>query len=155
MNSWHFINGRSRDCKMKIIIANSSPDPIYEQICKQIKTQIISGDLEEGAALPSIRKLAQELNISVITTKRAYEDLEREGFIDTVAGKGSFVAVQNQEFLREKRMKIVEDKLTEAICEAKMLGLGADELKEMLGILYDEEDLESLTPHEKEILNNK
>ncbi|UCH96410.1 MAG: GntR family transcriptional regulator [Candidatus Aminicenantes bacterium] len=125
---------------MKIIIANSSPDPIYEQIVRQVKTQIISGELEEGTALPSIRKLARELNISVITTKRSYEDLEREGFIDTVAGKGSFVAVQNKEFLREKRMKIVEDKLGEAISEAKMLGLGIEELKEMMGILYDEEE---------------
>jgi GntR family transcriptional regulator len=126
--------------KMKIIIANSSPDPIYEQIVRQVKTQIISGELEEGTALPSIRKLARELNISVITTKRSYEDLEREGFIDTVAGKGSFVAVQNKEFLRETRMKIVEDKLGEAISEAKMLGLGIEELKEMMGILYAEEE---------------
>ena len=125
---------------MKIIIANSSSDPIYEQIARQVKAQIISGDLEEGSALPSIRKLALELNISVITTKRSYEDLEREGFIDTVAGKGSFVAIQNKEFLREKRMKIVEDKLGEAISEAKMLGLGIEELKEMMGILYDVED---------------
>jgi len=125
---------------MKIIIANSSPDPIYEQIVRQVKTQIISGELEEGTALPSIRKLARELNISVITTKRSYEDLEREGFIDTVAGKGSFVAVQNKEFLRETRMKIVEDKLGDAISEAKMLGLGIEELKEMMGILYDEEE---------------
>lgn len=138
---------------MKIIIANSSPDPIYEQIIKQIKTQIISGELEEGTALPSIRRLAQELNISVITTKRSYEDLEREGFIDTVAGKGSFVAVQNKEFLREKRMKIVEEKLGEAISEAKMLGLGIDELKEMLGILYDEEGIDSPLAKEKEISN--
>jgi len=138
---------------MKIIIANSSPDPIYEQIIKQIKTQIISGELEEGTALPSIRKLAQELNISVITTKRSYEDLEREGFIDTVAGKGSFVAVQNKEFLREKRMKIVEEKLGEAISEARMLGLGIGELKEMLGILYDEEGIDSFPENEKEISN--
>lgn len=138
---------------MKIIIANSSPDPIYEQIIRQIKTQIISGDLEEGTALPSIRKLAQELNISVITTKRAYDDLEREGFIDTVAGKGSFVSVQNKEFLREKRMKIVEEKLGEAISEARLLGLGADELKEMLDILYDEEGAGSLTSHEEGIAN--
>lgn len=138
---------------MKIIIANSSPDPIYEQIIKQIKTQIISGELEEGTALPSIRRLAQELNISVITTKRSYEDLEREGFIDTVAGKGSFVAVQNKEFLREKRMKIVEEKLGEAISEAKMLGLGIGELKEMLGILYDEEDIDLSPSMEKEISN--
>ncbi len=138
---------------MRIVIANSSPDPIYEQIIKQIKTQIISGELEEGTALPSIRKLAQELNISVITTKRSYEELEREGFIDTVAGKGSFVAVQNKEFLREKRMKIVEEKLGEGISEAKMLGLGIEELKEMLGILYDEEGIDSLPEYEKEISN--
>lgn len=128
---------------MKIIISNSSPDPIYEQIKKQIKSQIINGELNEGQTLPSIRKLAKELQISVITSKRAYEDLEREGFIDTVTGKGSFVAAQNKEFLREKRMKIVEDKLGEAISEAKMLGIGIDELKEMLTILYQEESVDS------------
>jgi GntR family transcriptional regulator len=128
---------------MKIIVSNSSPDPIYEQIKKQIKSQIINGELEEGQTLPSIRKLAKELQISVITTKRAYEDLEREGFIDTVTGKGSFVAAQNKEFLREKRMKIVEDKLSEALSEAKMLGIGIDELKEMLVLLYEEESVDS------------
>ncbi len=128
---------------MKIIISNSSPDPIYEQIKKQIKSQIINGELDEGATLPSIRKLAKELQISVITTKRAYEDLEREGFIDTVTGKGSFVAAQNKEFLREKRMKIVEDKLSGAISEAKMLGIGIDDLKEMLVLLYEEENVDS------------
>ena len=128
---------------MKIIISNSSPDPIYEQIKKQIKSQIINGELDEGQTLPSIRKLAKELQISVITTKRAYEDLEREGFIDTVTGKGSFVAAQNKEFLREKRMKIVEDKLGGAISEAKMLGIGIHELKEMLVLLYEEENVDS------------
>ena len=138
---------------MKIIIANSSPDPIYEQITRQIKTQIISGELSEGAPLPSIRKLAQELNISVITTKRAYEDLEREGFIDTVVGKGSFVAVQNKEFLREKKMKIVEEKLSEAIFEARMLGLSNKELQEMLSLLYEEEEFEPLSKHEQEVSN--
>ncbi len=138
---------------MKIIIANSSPDPIYEQITKQIKNQIISGQLVEGEALPSIRKLARELQISVITTKRAYEDLEREGFIDTVTGKGSFVAVQNKEFLREKRMKIVEEKLSGAISEAKMLGISIEELKEMLGILYEEEAFDSLPAQEHEFTN--
>ena len=138
---------------MKIIIANSSPDPIYEQITRQIKSQIISGDLSEGEALPSIRKLARELQISVITTKRAYEDLEREGFIDTVAGKGSFVAIQNKEFLKEKRMKIVEEKLGEAISEAKMLGISIEELKEMLGILYEEEEFDSFPVQEHGISN--
>ena len=125
---------------MKIIISNSSPDPIYEQIGRQIKAQIISGDLAEGESLPSIRRLAQDLQISVITTKRAYDELEREGFINKVGGKGTFVAVQNQELLREKKMKIVEDKLSEAVSEAKMLGIGLAQLKDMLLLLYKEED---------------
>ena len=125
---------------MKIIISNSSVDPIYEQIIKQIKNQIINGELDEEDPLPSIRRLARELGISVITTKRAYEELEREGFIDTVGGKGSFVAGQNKEFLKEKKMKAVEDKLTEAVTEARMLDIGYKELKEMLSILYKEEE---------------
>jgi GntR family transcriptional regulator len=132
---------------MKIIIANSSPDPIYEQITKQVKAQIISGELIEGEPLPSIRKLAKELHISVITTKRAYEDLEREGYIDTVTGKGSFVAMQNKEFLREKKMKILEEKLMDALSEAKMLGINIEELKEMLELLYQEEDFDSTPEH--------
>jgi GntR family transcriptional regulator len=125
---------------MKIIISNSSPDPIYEQIDRQIKAQIISGELGEGDPLPSIRRLAQELQISVITTKRAYEELEKEGFIDTVEGKGSYVAMQNKEFLREKKMKIVEEKLHEAVREARLLGIGLPELKEMLVLLHKEKD---------------
>ena len=125
---------------MKIIISNSSPDPIYEQISRQIKAQIISGELNEGDALPSIRKLAMELQISVITTKRAYEILEQEGFIDTVGGKGCFVAAQNKEFLREKKMKIVEEKLSEAVEEARILGISFTELNEMLSLLYKEDE---------------
>ena len=127
------------DRPMRILIANSSPDPIYEQIVRQVKTQIIAGDLAEGAPLPSIRKLAQDLQISVITTKRAYEELEREGFIDTIGGKGTYVAAQNQEFLREKRMKVVEEKLAAAVSEARLLGIGFEELKEMLGLLSKED----------------
>ena len=123
---------------MKIIIANSSQDPIYEQIARQIKTQIISGELAEGAPLPSIRGLAQDLAISVITTKRAYEELEREGFIDTVGGKGTFVASQNPQFMREQRMRAVEEKLAAAVEEARLLGIGADELARMLELLYKE-----------------
>jgi GntR family transcriptional regulator len=123
---------------MKIIISNSSPDPIYEQITRQIKSQILSGDLREGDSLPSIRKLAQELQISVITTKRAYEELEKEGFVDTVEGKGSFVAMQNKALLREKKMKVVEDKLAQAVDEARLLGITRTELEEMLGLLYRE-----------------
>ncbi|UCE07693.1 MAG: GntR family transcriptional regulator [bacterium] len=124
---------------MKIIISNSSPDPIYEQVSKQIKAQIISGEMAEGDALPSIRKLAMELQISVITTKRAYEELEKEGFIDTVSGKGCFVAMQNKELLREKKMKTVEDLLSDAVSEAKKLGISFKEIKEMLELLYNEE----------------
>jgi len=122
---------------MKIIISNASSEPIYEQIGKQIKAQIISGDLKEGDGLPSIRKLAQELHISVITTKRSYEELEKEGFIDTVGGKGTFVAIQNKELLREKKMKTIEDMMDDTVTEAQKLGITFRELQEMLAILYD------------------
>ena len=125
---------------MKIIIYNASQKPIYFQIAEQIKNQIISGELKEGEPLSSIRKLAQELQISVITTKRAYEELEKEGFIDTVGGKGCFVAMQNKELLREKKMKMVEDRLIKAVTEAKLLGVRLEELKEMLTLLYKEDE---------------
>jgi len=123
---------------MNIIISNSSPEPLYEQIVKQIKNQIIIGELEPGDSLPSIRNLAKDLRISVITTKRAYEELEKDGFIETVAGKGSFVAGQNKELLREKRLRMIEEKLSEVILESKVLGLSKGELKEMLELLYEE-----------------
>ena len=122
---------------MKIIISNSSADPIYEQIEKQVKNQIINGELQQGDALPSIRKMAKELQISVITSKRAYEELEKEGFIDTVGGTGCFVAAQNKEFLREKRMRIIESKLSEVVVEARMIGITTKELQEMLLLLYE------------------
>jgi len=125
---------------VKVIISNSSPDPIYEQITRQIKAQILSGDLAEGDSLPSIRRLAQDLQISVITTKRAYDELEREGFLNTVGGKGTFVAVQNQELLREKKMKVVEEKMAEAVAEARLLRIGLAQLKDMLLLLYKEKD---------------
>ena len=124
---------------MRIIISNSSPEPIYEQIARQIKAEIIAGTLEEGAALPSIRALAHDLQVSVITTKRAYDELESEGFLDSVGGKGTFVAAQNPAFLREKRMRLVEEKLAAAVAEARLLGVDPDELAEMLRLLYEEE----------------
>jgi len=124
---------------MRVLISNASPDPIYQQIVRQIKGQIISGELPEGEPLPSIRALARELQISVITTKRAYEELDKEGLIDTVGGKGTFVASQNQEFLREKRMKIVEGKLADAIHEARSMGVGFNDLEEMMRLLWEEE----------------
>ena len=121
---------------MKIIISNASSKPIYQQVGQQIKAQIIAGDLQEGDGLPSIRKLAKELHISVITTKRTYEELEKEGFIDVVGGKGTFVAIQNKELLREKRMKSIEDMMADTVTEALKLGITFAELQEMLSILY-------------------
>jgi len=123
---------------MNIIISNSSGEPIYEQIIKQIKSLIITGQLTEGEPLPSIRNLAQELRISVITTKRAYEEIEKEGFIQTVPGKGSYVSGQNKELIKEKRIKDVEGKLIEAIQQSKLVGITLDELLELLSILYEE-----------------
>ena len=124
---------------MRVLLSNSSQEPIYEQIVRQVRAQIIAGELEEGALLPSIRSLARDLQISVITTKRAYEELEKEGLIDTVGGKGTFVAAQNPAFLREKRMKVVEEKLGAAVAEARLLGVEAAELGDMLRLLYEEE----------------
>lgn len=123
---------------MNIIISNSSEEPIYEQIVKQIKSAIINGEVNSLESLPSIRNLAKELQISVITTKRAYDELEKEGFIVTVPGKGTFVAAQNDELLKESRLKIVEEKLYEAVLAAKTAKLSLEELKEMLEILYRE-----------------
>jgi len=124
---------------MRVVISNASPDQIYEQIVQQVRAQILSGELSEGQTLPSIRGLARDLQISVITTKRAYEELEREGFLNTVGGKGTFVAAQNQEFLREKKMKAVEEKLAEAVDRARALGVDRDQLVAMLQLLYGEE----------------
>lgn len=123
---------------MRIILSNASPDPIYEQIRQQIQGHILKGELQSGDALPSIRSLAQQLQISVITTKRAYDELERDGFIETVSGKGSFVAEQNPELLREKRMSLIESRLAEIVKESALLGLGLEELQQMLELLYKE-----------------
>lgn len=124
---------------MRIIISNSSNAPIYEQIASQLKGMIIKGELLEGEALPSIRELARDLQVSVITTKRAYEEVEKEGFIETVHGKGSFVAIQNKELIKEKKLKIIEEKLMKAVEESKMLGISYKEIHEMLKILFGEE----------------
>ena len=126
---------------MDIILSNSSGKPIYEQITDQVKAQILSGALAAGDALPSMRLLAKELRISVITTKRAYEELEREGFLDNVPGKGCFVAPQNRELLREIQLRRVEEKLSQAVDEARRGGFSLEELQEMLNILYQGEDL--------------
>lgn len=122
---------------MNIIISNSANEPIYLQIINQIKSQIFTGDLKEGQALPSIRSLAKELEISVITTKRAYDELEKDGFIVTVAGKGSYVAPVNADILKENKMKMIEQKLSETITEAKLIGMSLEELKKILELLYE------------------
>lgn len=122
---------------MDIIISNSSGDPIYEQIYSQIKASIMNGILKEGDALPSMRVLAQQLRISVITTKRAYEELERDGFIESYTGRGSFVKKQNAEFLREEILKQTENLLDEACSKAKQCGITLDEMREMLEIIYE------------------
>lgn len=123
---------------MNLIISNSSGKPIYEQITAQIKNSILSGELQEGEALPSMRALAKDLRISVITTKRAYEDLERDGFVVTVAGKGCFVAPRNLELMREERRKRVEQTLEQAVEQAQAASITLEEMQQMLSLLYEE-----------------
>ncbi len=123
---------------MRILISNLSNEPIYEQIRNQVKGLIIKGDLKEGDLLPSIRGLAKDLQISVITTKRAYDELEKEGFLKTVAGKGSYVAPQNTELIKEQKIKIIEEKLNEIVEESKLLGFTFKDINQMLKILFEE-----------------
>lgn len=125
---------------MDIILSNASGKPIYEQITDQVKEQIMSGALGAGDALPSMRLLAKELRISVITTKRAYEELERDGFLENVPGKGCFVAPQNRELLREAQLRKVEEKLSQAVEEARKGAFPLEELHEMLDVLYKGEE---------------
>lgn len=123
---------------MDILISNSSGVPLYEQIEEQIKSQIITGELREGDALPSMRILAKELKISIITTKRAYEDLERDGFIESVTGKGSFVKGINNDIVKENMMFAIQELLETAVDKAVMGKVTLDELQEMLKLLYEE-----------------
>lgn len=122
---------------MDIIITNKSDKPIYEQIVSQIILAIEKGDLKEGDALPSMRALAADLRISVITTKRAFEELERQGFIYSIVGKGSFVNAINSDFSREEILKQIEDYLNAAISRARKNSISAEELKELIDILYN------------------
>ena len=125
---------------MDIIISNASGRPIYEQIYAQIKNAVVSGELNAGDALPSIRALAKDLRISVITTKRAYDELEKDGYIYTVAGKGCFVAKRNIAFLREEHLKRIEGHLQSALTLAAECGLSKEELFSMLTILTEENE---------------
>ncbi|SDM66018.1 GntR family transcriptional regulator [Acetanaerobacterium elongatum] len=125
--------------RLEIIISNSGDIPIYEQIVTQVKNMILTGALHEGDALPSMRLLAKELRISVITTKRAYEELEREGFITSFTGKGSFVASKNTELIREEQLKIIEGHLGKAVTAAKSCGVTLKELSDALTCLYGDD----------------
>lgn len=123
---------------MEIILSNGSDKPIYEQICLQIKSMIMEGTLSAGEALPSMRALAKDLHISVITVQRAYEDLTRDGFIETVSGKGSFVASQNMEFIREEQLRTAEELLQKAAEIGRAHGIGYERLAGILKMFYEE-----------------
>lgn len=123
---------------MEILISNSSDKPIYEQICMQIKSKIMDGTLEAGEALPSMRALAKDLHISVITVQRAYEDLTRDGFIETVTGKGSFVAAQNMEFIQEEQLRIAEELLQKAAQIGRTHGIAYEQMAAILKLFYED-----------------
>lgn len=123
---------------MEIIISNSSDKPIYEQISSQIKNKIMNGTLDAGEMLPSMRALAKDLHISVITVQRAYEDLTRDGFIETVSGKGSFVASQNKEFIQEEQLRKAEELLQQVVDIGRSHGISYDQMTNILKMLYEE-----------------
>ena len=124
---------------MDIIISNSSNVPLYEQVKEQIKNKIVSNELKAGELLPSIRSLAKDLRISVITTKSAYDELEREGYVETIQGKGTYVANKNTELIKEEQLQKVENLIETAVSIAKISNIYKKEVTEMLDILYEEE----------------
>lgn len=125
---------------MEIIISNNTAKPIYEQITSQIKTMIMNGELKTGDAIPSMRSLAKSLHVSVITVQKAYEDLQRDGYIETTVGRGSFVAAQNRDFILEEQQKKIEEHLILASEIARMHGIKLEKLHDLLTIFYLEED---------------
>lgn len=134
----HLCRGMMRGKKMEIIISNSSDKPIYEQISMQVKSLIMAGTLVAGEALPSMRALAKDLHISVITVQRAYEDLARDGFIETVSGKGSFVASQNKEFIQEEQLRIAEELLEKVAIIGRTHGISYEQMANILKLFYEE-----------------
>lgn len=124
---------------VSISISQYSPTPIYRQIEDRIRSLVVAGELKDGDELPSIRSLARDLRVSVITVKRAYDELVAEGFLTSVQGKGCYVSVKNKELFREQRMRIVEERLDEAATEAKRIGMTQNELQTMLAIIFEEE----------------
>lgn len=124
--------------KVRVILSNRSNEPIYQQIVNQIRSQILNGELEAGDSLPSIRSLAKLIGVSVITTKRAYEELERDGFLFTQPGKGSFVAEMNLDFVRERKLASIQERLAELMGEAKLLQMSYEEFLEIAQCLWNE-----------------
>ena len=124
---------------MEIVISSNTSKPIYEQITSQIKALIMSGELQTGDPIPSMRAMAKSLHVSVITVQKAYEDLQRDGFIETVAGKGTFVAAQNQDFIREEHLRIAEKKLMEVANIGKEYHISCDQMIQILQMFYEEE----------------
>ncbi len=125
---------------MEIIISSNTSKPIYEQITLQIKAKIMSGELKTGDPIPSMRALAKSLHISVITVQKAYEDLQRDGFIDTTVGRGSFVSAQNKDFYQEEQQRKIEEHLQEAADIGRTSGIPLEKLIEILSIFYEEEE---------------
>lgn len=125
---------------MDIIISNNSSKPIYEQITSQVKALIMKGELQTGDMLPSMRGLAKSLHISVITAQKAYEDLQRDGFIETVTGKGTFVAAQNRDFIQEEQLRQIEDKLMDAVQQARNSAIPLEKLVELITMFYTEDE---------------
>lgn len=124
---------------MEIVVSNKTSRPLYEQISTQVKTQIMSGELKAGEALPSIRSLAKSLQISVLTVQKAYDLLQADGFIETTAGKGCYVSVQNQDFYLEEQQKKIEEYFNEAIKTARASGIPLNKLISLLTLLYEED----------------
>ena len=127
---------------MEIIISNSTSKPIYEQITSQIKQMIMSGELKSGESIPSMRSLAKSLHISVITVQKAYEDLQKDGFIETTVGRGSFVRADNKEYIQEEKQRKIESCLQKAIELSKENGISLSKLIELLNIFYEEEKVQ-------------
>lgn len=124
---------------MEIILSNSSNEPIYQQIVSQIKAMIIQGTLKTGDSMPSMRVLAKSLHVSVITAQHAYEELQKDGFIETVAGKGTFVAAQNKDFLKEEQLKIIENKIEDVVSIAKIYNINLETIEKILKVIYEED----------------
>lgn len=124
---------------MEIIISSNTSKPIYEQITSQIKAMVMSGELQTGAPVPSMRSLAKSLHVSVITVQKAYEDLQRDGFIETVVGRGSFISAQNRDFIQEEQQRLAEGHLQEAAEIGRTCGISFEKLAELLKLFYMEE----------------